>query len=532
MVLKKISLSNTETHIIFILILSLNYIIPYLLFNSITLFYHDTLDHEIVYNHILGQILKSDENQVDLFLGGSLNLYYLRRIFQPYIYIYSIFNTELAYWLVDVLVKLTSYISFFILTKKINKNIFIGCLVACLYASSNLPTHEGFGMAFMPYIIYLSLFKKNLKIKHFLLVIFFGLNSDFIFTFFAIPPIFLVIYFFKKKNNLNFIYLFTFYIISITLANINLFLIYFGDIIIHRTEFVRDSFNFKQTINYFFTNLFKIPNFSFNWSFLKTIPYSIIYFPAIIIAFFYKNNQIRIILITSTIFILTLSMIKYNYISQYINQSNNFLKTLSWDYISQSLLILYALIILFILKNKSIFSKLIFFLSFVSVFLFQINSSIVPFYKSYLININDYQNLYTFSGYYKFYNYDEIKKIVKNERTISIGLDPMVAVYHGIKVLDGYHNLYPLTYKKNFRKIIEPELKKNYDYKQYYDNWGSRVYTSLYFPKDINNFDLNYFEAKKLGAKFVISKYLLISNDLQIIIDECKKNQICLYKIK
>lgn len=532
MILKKISTSNIKIHILFLLILSFNYIIPYLLFDSITLFYHDALDSEIIYNHVLGQVIKNNENQIDLFLGGSLNLSYMRRIFQPYMYIYSIFNTELAYWLVDLLVKLTSYISFFILTKKINKNIFIGCLVACLYASSNLPTHEGFGMAFMPYIIYLSIYKKNLKIKHFLLVIFFGLNSDFICTFFAIPPIILVIFFLKKINSLNFIYIFTLFIVAMTLANINLFLIYFEGIIFHRVEFLRASYTFKETIYYFLKNLFKLPNFGFNMGLVKSIPYSIIYFPALIIALFCKKKQIRIILIIATVFIFALSLIKNNYISEYINQSNNFLKILSWDYITRSLLLLYALIVLFILENKNIVSKIIFFLTLASIFMFQINSSIVPFYKRYLIKLNDYQNLYTFNGYYKYYNYDEIKRIVKNERTISIGLDPMVAVFHGIRVVDGYHNLYPLSYKNKFRKIIFKELEKNQKFKEYYDNYGSRLYTSLNYSDNLENINLNFEEAKNINTKFVISRYSIFSKDLEPIINTCSKRKICLYKIK
>ena len=39
-------------------------------------------------------------------------------------------------------------------------------------------------------------------------------------------------------------------------------------------------------------------------------------------------------------------------------------------------------------------------------------------------------------------------KIVKDNRVISIGVDPMVAVYHDMNVMDGYHTIYPLSYKK------------------------------------------------------------------------------------
>ena len=75
--------------------------------------------------------------------------------------------------------------------------ILVNPLITCLYASSNLPTHEGFGLAIFPYLIYLVIFKKKLKIKHYLITIFFGLNSDFIFTFLALPSLVVLIFLLK-----------------------------------------------------------------------------------------------------------------------------------------------------------------------------------------------------------------------------------------------------------------------------------------------------------------------------------------------
>ena len=58
----------------------------------------------------------------------------------------------------------------------------------------------------------------------------------------------------------------------------------------------------------------------------------------------------------------------------------------------------------------------------------------------------------TFDNYYKFKEYAYIKNIVKDSRVMSVGLDPMVAVMNDIKVIDGYHTIYPLSYKIKFRK--------------------------------------------------------------------------------
>ena len=162
-------LKKHHLHIIFLFILSLNYIIPFLIFGEITLFWHDTLDSEIVLNYIIGKALSEDFDYLKLFLNEQIRIEYLRRAFQPFISLYIFFNSELAYWLTDILVKLTSYFSFFILAKKINKNIFISATLAALFASINERTVEGFGLAFMPYLIYLISFKSNIKFKHYFL---------------------------------------------------------------------------------------------------------------------------------------------------------------------------------------------------------------------------------------------------------------------------------------------------------------------------------------------------------------------------
>ena len=135
----------------------------------------------------------------------------------------------------------------------------------------------------------------------------------------------------------------------------------------------------------------------------------------------------------------------------------------------------------------------------------------------------------TFDNYYKFDDYLFIKNIVKNQRGMSVGLDPMIAVMNDIKVIDGYHTLYPLSYKFKFRKIIEKELEKNTVLKNYYDSWGSRVYA---FYNNQNNIMLNFQAAKKIGADYVISKFPIENNELEKVCSECNgSNEIFLYKI-
>ena len=112
---------------------------------------------------------------------------------------------------------------------------------------------------------------------------------------------------------------------------------------------------------------------------------------------------------------------------------------------------------------------------------------------------------------------------------MSVGLDPMIAVMNDIRVIDGYHTIYPLSYMIKFRKIIERELDNNIILKNYYDNFGSRVYA---FYNDENNIMLNFQAAKTLDADYVISRFPIKNNELKIVCYKCNNSKhLFLYKI-
>ena len=140
----------------------------------------------------------------------------------------------------------------------------------------------------------------------------------------------------------------------------------------------------------------------------------------------------------------------------------------------------------------------------------------------------EYKNIYTFKGYYSYDEYLEIKNIVKDQRVLSVGIDPMIANVNDIKSIDGYHGIYPLRYKSQFRKVIEKELENNEKIKKYYDKWGSRVYA---FVSNSENVQINFKEAKKIGAEYVISKFELNSDELILRCVECR-NSLFLYQIR
>ena len=143
---------NVRFHLIFIFILSSYYLIPYILVGHLILKSHDILDMEIVYNHVIGKIYRGDFESIKLFLAGELEWYFLRRIFQPLTVLYAIFQTETAFWLTDIIIKLTSYICFFILSRKLNCSPFNSACFSALSVPA-VPTGMNIGVCISPCLV-------------------------------------------------------------------------------------------------------------------------------------------------------------------------------------------------------------------------------------------------------------------------------------------------------------------------------------------------------------------------------------------
>lgn len=517
-------------HYISLIILSLNYIFPFLLFGKITLFYVDALDSEIVYNYILGKIYNGNIEATQFFLGGTIKIEYLRRLLQPFSLFYSILKTETAYWLIDILVKITSYLSFYLLAKKINKNLFLCAVGAAIYASINLPTHEGFYFAIFPYLVYLIFFKQKISLKHYFIVFFFGINSDILRSPYFIPIIVVLLLFFKRKYEKfykNFILISFVFLSAILISNINIIYSVLFDGPFHRNEWIKEPIAYNSLFQSIFVGMLDLNFNSTKYHIGLGLPNTVLQLSVLIFSLFSIKNRLiyktLIILFSISLFS---SLIRTELFLEFLNISN--IKIYNFTYLKDYQVFFYCLLIMFILNNnfklKNYFILLIFF----SLIAMQVNSSIGPIYKKYLKKENNFRNFYTFDGYYLPNEYKKIKKIVKDKRVVSVGFDPMVAIINDIKTIDGYHNLYPLHYKHKFKKIIIAELEKDIFWKNYFNNYGSRLYAIVKDPGDIK---INFIEAKKLGAEYVISKYSLKSENLVSKCENCEKDGFFIYKV-
>ncbi|WP_141770520.1 DUF6044 family protein [Bacillus sp. MUM 116] len=133
--------------------------------------------------------------------------------------------------------------------------------------------------------------------------------------------------------------------------------------------------------------------------------------------------------------------------------------------------------------------------------------------------------------------FKEVKNYIslpqKDYRVASIGIHPAVSQYNGFYTLDTYNNFYPLTYKHQFREIIEKELAKNKTVRNYFDQWGGRCYlftaqlgkrymVKKHSKRHLKNLELNTAVFNQMGGQYIFSA---------LPIDNAEENQLNLEKV-
>ncbi|MEH7491146.1 DUF6044 family protein [Neobacillus niacini] len=143
--------------------------------------------------------------------------------------------------------------------------------------------------------------------------------------------------------------------------------------------------------------------------------------------------------------------------------------------------------------------------------------------------------------------FTEIKEHIGDEqktyRVASIGIHPAISQYNGFYTLDTYNNFYPLSYKHQFRKIIDAELAKNKTIRKYFDQWGGRcyIYTAqlgkkYMIKKDskrkLKNLQLNTTVFKEMGGKYILSALPIADSErIQLKLDKVFESKNSAWKI-
>jgi hypothetical protein len=91
----------------------------------------------------------------------------------------------------------------------------------------------------------------------------------------------------------------------------------------------------------------------------------------------------------------------------------------------------------------------------------------------------EYNKFVSYKEFFAAELFDRIKKDISysGEKVAALGYHANILQYNGFNCIDGYNNLYPLSFKKRFRKLIAPELEINEIAKESFDDWAwSRMY--------------------------------------------------------
>ena len=559
---------KSSFHFFLITVLLIHYLFPLIFINQVIINPHDNLEILVVYDHIISKIYNGDFSSTNYFLSGQIKWFFLEKFFYPLNILHLFLNDKEFYFTIDILKKIIAYFSFFILAKKIGIPKTESGFASILYSALvTLKFPSGFGLPLLPYILYLLVKNKSTyKIKDYLILIFFGLNSSLVQDFFAVLLLIPLSQILNDQINIKtYKKIYLTIIISIFLSHAHLII---GTIIsepIHRIEFT-PIFHFSNIISNFFGDLLLLsPNA--NLFVLFNLPV------ALLLIFLYSQSLIskNIFLRKILLFIFSIFIIKslYNYFAPLLNQINyfKFISSINFERIDRIFPLLFVLLFANIINNKT--KRLKVFINYfclTSVILLQLKLPVTEISSNWikqnyrsdklielknnlsekkpilliknLLNKNNfskndkifkYNGIKTFNNYYKFEDYKFLKLYIKDERVMSVGLDPMIAIMNNIKTIDGYHTLYPLDYKHKFRKIIKDELEDNKNLKNYYDNWGNRVYA---FYNDEKNLKINFDHAKKLGAKYIISGFKIQNETLKKICSNCNKSSnIYLYEI-
>jgi hypothetical protein len=505
-------------------LLILLYYIPYLFLKENSyIVIHDNLDSEFVYKVLASKFPFT--SKYDMIMNGLPSFCLPSKITLTQIYYYFL-TPFYAYLINDIVVKTIAFVGMFLLInnyifnkKYVNLNFLIS-FSFCL-----IPFYSIFGLSSsgIPLLLFcfLGLLNNNRPlIIYYVYIFIFSFYSSFALVGFFILAI-LLFYIFYKNKSLSKNILISFFLITIGyfISEYELFYSFFSGFASHRTEWKVNDITLMDNIRYinsiFFTTQYHTGKF-----------YTSIVLFSVFLSFLYKYKKNKKLYFSNLekytiimmFFIFSLCFI-YPYIQ--LTLGNRFKILISFDFTRFYFFtpclwfILFAYSIKFIFYSKFINTTYI--LIILNFFLIIFSNSLYAHNIYTLFTNKTIKNdLRIFNNYYdvKLFKQvsDYIGKPQSTYRIANLGFSPSISQYNGFYTIDSYQNVYPLYYKKLFRNIISNELNNNKEWKDYFDNWGSRVYLyTLPLPIETDHLtlDINPEAMKNLNCNFIISNIII-----------------------
>lgn len=571
--INKCKLSKTALFVFGFLLLFLSYIPMFLLGTDSFVYYHDQLDGELISYIYQAKYLFSGSNVIPEFMNGAAKTALIApaplailpfRLFPPFA----------AYMLLFMLGQFCSYGGMFQLIYKMIGNQYIAFLTAILFAF--LPFLPVYGLAQygVPLLLYSFwlLYERKHMLPAFLYIALYTLLSSPVLIGFVwiLLGLGLLCYFaFTKRVGKQKVLLSSFGMMFVlyVVVNINLLLQMLGvgnTYVSHKVEYVLTPVPFfRHTLSYLTSNT----SHSTDYHSVILVFVIIVLLPTLLL---YKKLQPetrkcakQLLLIFSTICLLCMlaALWETNFVVQ-IREHFGALKTFQFTrvlWITPTLwYIVLALCMNMFLQEKRIWRTLQYGVSFIVLGLLSIQCLKGSFLKPNLqkLFIDDYK-IISWSDYFALGVMEQVEDYLhtnqgleKSDYTVvSLGIDPVAALYHGFYCIDGYSNNYDLEHKHAFREIIAPELAKNEYLQITFDNWGNRCYL---FTSEIpgyynieknsawyNQLNINTDALRNMGCDYILSAaYIVNSEELDLtllreepFVTDTSYYQIYLYQV-
>ncbi|HKJ30301.1 MAG TPA: DUF6044 family protein [Balneolales bacterium] len=538
--------------IIGLLIVFIFYTLPRIILGSQSyVVIHDVLDSEIAWIKILvqSQYLFSTTGTLPQIMDGLPRVFLISG-YNIMVWLYLIFKPFTAYAVNEFIVHIIAYLGMYMLLSKAiengdHKKIIVWETSLCF---ALLPFYSIYGLSIagQPFVLYAFLnlrSKKHFFLSYFILAIF-AFYSYLVLSGAFIIAI-LVIWFFwdfyrTKEINLPFLYGILLLIICYVFIDwglIKLMLIN-HQYISHRTAFKIPTDSFVYSLKT------AIINFVFGQYHAVSLHTPILFISFTVLIWYLikhkkQDQNTRLILLFLAIIIAISTLFGfYDWkIFKPLKATIPIFKTFNFTRFNWLHPILWYLVFAFSLAavSKYKWSKKVIYGSLIVQFLFIIgfNEPLEPpdtsvyniIYPNVKVliskidqkptNVISYREFYSPKLFRKIADY--IGKPQKDYRIGCIGFHPSIAQFNGFYTLGSYQNNYLLSYKKQFRKIIAPELAKSPKLKQYYDDWGSRCYLlvidlandGFIITKNrnvvIKHLDLNTKVMKNMGGQYILS---------------------------